>query len=73
MTKCFAEDIIRGLTDNKKNQIQKSLLESTISDSLMEYNRKFKDSEIDGQALKKDLTPILKDIISHLIKTNFNL
>ena len=73
MTKCFAEDIIRGLTDNKKNQIQKNLLESAISKALMEYNRKFKDSELDGQALKKDLTPILKDIIAHLINTNFNL
>ena len=73
MTKCFAEDIIRGLTDNKKNQIQKNLLESAISNSLMEYNRKFKDSELDGQALKKDLTPILKDIIAQLINANFNL
>jgi len=73
MTKCFAEDIIRGLTDNKKNQIQKNRLESAISEALMKFNKKYHDSELDGQALRKDLTPILKDIITHLINTNFIL
>jgi len=73
MTKCFAEDIIRGLTDNKKNLIQKNHLESAISKALMKFNKKYYDSELDGQALKNDLTPILKDIITHLLNNNFNL
>ena len=73
MIKCLAEDIIRGLTDNKKNQLQKTQLESAISKALMKFDKKYNDSEIDGQALKKDLTPILKDIITQLINNNFNL
>jgi hypothetical protein len=69
MTKCFAEDIICGLTESKKNQIQKNHLESTISNALMEYSKINSDLELDGQALKNDLTPILKDIVIHLINT----
>ena len=72
MTKCFAEDIIRGLTESKKPQIQKNHLESTISNALMDYSKKSIDLELDGQALKKDITPILKNIVTHLIDTNFN-
>ncbi len=72
MTKCFAEDIICGLTDNKKDQIQKNHLESAISNALMEFNKINCDLELDGQALKNDLTPILKDIVIHLINTNLN-
>ena len=72
MTKCFAEDIICGLTDNKKNQIQKNHLESAISNALMEFNKINYDLKLDGQALKKDLTPILKDIVIHLINTNLS-
>jgi len=73
MIKCFAEDIILGLTDNMKNQIQKNHLESAISNALMEFNKINSDLELDGQALKNDLTPILKDIVIHLINTNLNL
>ena len=73
MTKCFAEDIICGLTDNKKNQIQKNQLESAISNALMEFNKINSDLELDGLALKNDLTPILKDIVICLINNNLNL
>ncbi len=69
MTKCFAEDIICGLTDKIKSQIQKDHLKSAISKALLEYNEKNSDLELDGQALKNDLTPILKDIVIHLMNT----
>ncbi len=72
MTKCFAEDIICGLTDNKKNQIQKNHLESAISNALTEFSKINYDLKLDGLALKNDLTPILKDIAIHLINTYFN-
>ncbi len=72
MTKCFAEAIICGLTDNKKNQIQKNHLESAISNALMEFNKINYDLKLDGLALKNDLTPILKDIVIHLINTDLN-
>jgi len=73
MIKCFAEDIISGLTDNVKNQVQKDHLETLISNALMEYNTRNSDLELDGQALKNDLTPILKDIVIRLINANLNL
>ncbi len=73
MIKCFAEDIISGLTDNVKNQVQKDHLETLISNALMEYNTRNSDLELDGQALKNDLTPILKDIVIRLINVNLNL
>lgn len=72
MINCFAEDIICGLTDNKKNLIQKSHLESAISNSLMEFNKLNCDLELDGLAMKNDLTPILKEIVIRLIDTNLN-
>ena len=72
MTKSFAEDIICGLTDNKKNQIQKNHLESAISNALLEFNKINYDIELDGLALKNDLTPILKEIVIHLINTNLS-
>ncbi len=72
MTKSFAEDIICGLTDNKKNQIQKNHLESAISNALLEFNKMNYDIELDGLALKNDLTPILKEIVIHLINTNLS-
>ncbi len=72
MTKSFSEDIICGLTDNKKNLIQKNHLESAISKALMEFNKLNSDLELDGLALKNDLTPILKDIVIRLIDTNLN-
>ena len=72
MTKSFSEDIICGLTDNKKNLIQKNHLESAISKALMEFNKLNSDLELDGLALKNDLTPILKDIVISLIDTNLN-
>ena len=72
MTKCFAEDIICGLTDNMKNQLQKDHLESAISNALIEFNKINYDLELDGLALKNDLTPILKDIVIRLINTNLN-
>ncbi len=70
MINCFAEDIICGLTENKKNLIQKNHLESAISNALMEFNKLNCDLELDGLALKNDLTPILKDIVIRLIDTN---
>jgi hypothetical protein len=70
MTKSFSEDIICGLTDNKKNLIQKNHLESAISKALMEFNKLNSDLELDGLALKNDLTPILKEIVIRLIDTN---
>ncbi|MHA1106308.1 MAG: hypothetical protein ACTSPN_11430 [Promethearchaeota archaeon] len=70
MIKCLAEAIICGLTDNKKNQIQKNHLESVISNALMEFNKI--NLELDGLALKNDLTPILRDIVIHLINTDLN-
>ena len=73
MIKCFADDIILGLTDNLKSQVQKNQLESTISHALMEFNKSHWDLELDGQALKNDLTPTLKDIVIGLINTNLNL
>jgi len=72
MTKSFAEEIICGLTDNKKNLIQKNSLESAISNALMEFYKINYNLELDGQALKNDLTPILKDIVISLINTNLN-
>jgi len=72
MTKCLAEDIICGLTDNFKKQIQRNHLESAISNALMEFNKINCDLELDGLALKNDLTPILKDIVIHLFNTNLN-
>jgi len=72
MTKCFAEDIICGLTDNIKNQVQKDHLESLISNALVEFNKINCDLELDGLALKNDLTPILKDIVIRLINTDLN-
>ena len=72
MISCFAEDIICGLTDNKKNLIQKNHLESAISNSLMEFNKLNCDLELDGLATKNDLTPILKEIVIRLIDTNLN-
>ncbi|MBY8980305.1 MAG: hypothetical protein KGD72_07930 [Candidatus Lokiarchaeota archaeon] len=72
MTKCFAEDIICGLTDNKKSLIQKNHLEPAISKALLEFNKINCDLELDGLALKNDLTPILKDIVIRLIDTNLN-
>ncbi len=72
MIKCFAEDIIIGLTDNIKNQVQKDHLESLISIALTEFNKINYDLKFDGLALKNDLTPILKDIVISLINTNFN-
>jgi len=38
----------------------------------MEFNEINCDLELDGQALKNDLTPILKDIFIHLINTSLN-
>jgi len=73
MIKCFADDIILGLTDSMKSQIQKNQLESTISNALMEFNKSHHNLELDGQALRNDLTPTLKDIVIGLIKSNFNL
>jgi len=72
MTKCFAEDIICGLTDNRKSLIQKNHLESAISNALMEFNKLNCDLELDGLAMKNDLTPILKGIVISLIDTNLN-
>ena len=72
MIKCFAEDIIIGLTDNMKNQVQKDHLETLISKALMEYNKSSSALKLDGQALRNDLTPILKNIVISLIETNFN-
>ncbi len=72
MTKCFAEDIICGLTDNKKSLIQKNHIVAAISKALLEFNKINCDLELDGLALKKDLTPILKDIVIHLIDTYLN-
>ncbi|MHA1669238.1 MAG: hypothetical protein ACTSV5_01540 [Promethearchaeota archaeon] len=72
MTKCLAEAIICGLTDNKKSQIQKNHLESVISNALMEFNKINCNLELDGLAMKNNLTPILEDIIIHLINTDLN-
>jgi hypothetical protein len=72
MTKCFAEDIICGLTDNKKNQIQKNHLESAITNALLEFNKMNYASELDGLALKNDLTPILKDIVIRLFNADLD-
>jgi len=72
MEKCFAEDIICGLTDNKKSLIHKNHLEIAISKALLEFNEVNCDLELDGLALKNDLTPILKDIVIRLIDTNLN-
>ena len=72
MAKCFAEDIICGLTDNKKSLIHKNHLEIEISKALLEFNEVNCDLELDGLALKNDLTPILKDIVIRLIDTNLN-
>ena len=72
MIKCFAEDIIIGLTDNMKNQVQKDHLETLISNALTEFNKINSALKLDGQALKNDLTPILKDIVIHLINTDLN-
>jgi hypothetical protein len=72
MTNCFAEDIICGLTDNKKNLLQKNHLKSTISSALMEFSKLNCDLELDGLALKNDLTPILKEIVIRLIDINLN-
>ena len=73
MIKSFAEDIIIGLTDNMKNQVQKDQLETLISNALTKYNKINSDLKLDGQALKNDLTPILKDIVISLINNNFNV
>ena len=72
MTKSFSEDIICGLTDNKKNLIQKNHLESAISNALKERYKINYNLELDGQALKNDLTPILRDVVVSLINANLD-
>jgi hypothetical protein len=72
MIKCFAEDIICGLTDNIKNKLQKDHLETLISNALTEFNKIDSDLKLDGQALRNDLTPILKDLVIRLMNTNLN-
>jgi hypothetical protein len=39
----------------------------------MEFSEINYDLKLDGLALKDDLTPILKDIVIHLVNTNLNL
>ncbi len=53
--------------------IQKNHLESAITNALMESYITNYDLELDGQALKNDLTPILRDVVVSLINNNFNL
>jgi hypothetical protein len=72
MIRCFADDIIIGLTDNMKNQVQRDHLESLIFNTLTEFDKTHYDLKLDGQALKNDLAPILRDIVIGLINTNIN-